>query len=241
MLRNEVKLLVGLLLLIIRMAGEVDKEKIVSFIKNYYDKNKETPSMKVISEKCGINSRVFYELFKSQKEAFENAGVPYSDENRKKVEPANVARRAPPIKVTPEKTTIYWIDKNQLDEYSSQNISDPFGDIRYKIVIMKNRFLQSSPQDETDIEEAYGAAKRLINAISFSYILLEHEHQRCKTLKNAPGNMETILLVEKGFDFDDIDGSYQKLKEKIFYEKRLYHEPAYNLKAKYYYNQLLDS
>jgi len=151
------------------------------------------------------------------------------------------SRARAPIKVTPEKTTIYWIDKNQLDEYSSQNISDPFGDIRYKIVIMKNRFLQSSPQDETDIEEAYGAAKRLINAISFSYILLEHEHQRCKTLKNASDNMETILLVEKGFDFDDIDGSYQKLKEKIFYEKRLYHEPAYNLKAKYYYNQLLDS
>jgi sulfur relay (sulfurtransferase) DsrC/TusE family protein len=67
------------------MAGEVDKEKIVFFIKNYYEKNSETPSMKIISEECGINSRVFYELFSNQKEAFEIAGVPYSDEKRKKV------------------------------------------------------------------------------------------------------------------------------------------------------------
>jgi hypothetical protein len=78
------------------MTGEMDREKIVFFIKDYYEKNNETPSMKIISEKCRINSRAFYELFKNQKEAFKVAGVPYSDEKRKKVEPANVARRKTP-------------------------------------------------------------------------------------------------------------------------------------------------
>jgi hypothetical protein len=54
----------------------------------------------------------------------------------------------------------------------------------------------------------------------------------CKTLKNAPASREKVFFM-------DIDGSYQKLKKKIFSEKRLYYEPKFNWKANYYYNKLL--
>jgi hypothetical protein len=65
--------------------------------------------MKIISKECGINSRVFYELFNSQKEAFEVAGVSYNDEKRKKVEPANVARRTPPAIRSYQKRQYIWL------------------------------------------------------------------------------------------------------------------------------------
>jgi hypothetical protein len=221
------------------MTGEVDKEKIVFFIKNYYEKNRETPSMKIISKECGINSRVFYELFNSQKEAFEVAGVPYSDEKRKKVEPANVARRTPPAIQVLSKKTVYLVNRNRLDEYRSRNISDPFDEIRLKVANIKNSILQSNPQDEIDIEIAYTAARSYVDAVSFDFIQLSYEYQMCKTLKNTPASREKVFFVEKGFDFDDIDGSCQKLKEKIVTEKRLYYEPKFNWKASYYYSKLL--
>ena len=178
------------------MAGETDKEKIIFFIKSYYEKNRETPSMKIISEKCRINSRAFYELFKSQKEAFEVAGVPYSDEKRKKVEPANVARRnTPPTIQVLSKKKIYVVDRNRLDEYRSRNISDPFDEIRYKVAIKKNKVLQSNPQDEIHIEEAYNAVNNLLDAVSLKFMELQYYYQMCLSLKNSPANWEKIFLV----------------------------------------------
>lgn len=224
------------------MAGETDKEKIVSFIKDYYEKNRETPSMKIISEKCRINSRAFYELFRNQKEAFEVAGVPYSDEKRIKVEQANIARRTPPaFQVLSKKETLYVVDKNRLDEYRNRNISDPFDEPRYRAAINKNKLFQSNPQDEIHIKQAYDAVNNFIDETSSKLMELEYNYQMCKKLKYAPVGADKVFLVNKGFDFDDVDGSYQRIREKIISEKRLYYEPKFNLKASYYYNKLFDS
>jgi hypothetical protein len=133
------------------------------------------------------------------------------------------------------------VDKNRLDEYRSRNISDPFNEIRYKFTINKNSILQSNPQDEIDIEIAYNAIMGLTNAINFDYIQLGEEYKMCKMLKNAPASLEKIYLANEGFDFDDIDGSYQRLKKNLVNKRRLEFEPIYTLKAKYYYNKLLDS
>jgi hypothetical protein len=222
------------------MVGGADKDKIIFFIKDYYEKNNETPSMKVICEKCRINSRAFYELFKSQKEAFEIAGVPYSDEKRKKVEPANVARRIPPaIQVVSEKETLYVVDGNRLDGYRSRNISDPFDELRYDAAINKTKFIKSNPQDEIHIEEAYDAVNNFIDSVSSEFMQLVYWYQWCKKLKNAPPGADKVFLVNKGFDFNDIDGSHKKLREKAFSDNRLYYEPKFNLKARDYYDAFM--
>jgi sensor histidine kinase YesM len=147
------------------MTDKKDKKKIIIFIKNYYEKNGKTPNMKVISSECGVNSRVFYELFKSQREAFRFAGVPYSDVARKKVERANVARKMSRnksiIEVMSEKETIYVVDKNRLNNYYSSTVNDPFSEIRIQLANIFNRILQSNSQDEFYIRAAYDAAKWL--------------------------------------------------------------------------------
>jgi hypothetical protein len=97
--------------------------------------------MKIISEKCRINSRAFYELFKNQKEAFKVAGVPYSDEKRKSRTGKCCQKKDPPTIQVLSKKTIFVVDKNRLDEYRSRNISDPFNEIRYKFTINKNIML----------------------------------------------------------------------------------------------------
>jgi len=90
------------------MEADKDRKKIIEYIKKYYREFGETPSMKEVTSKCDVNSRVFYQLFKNQEEAFKLAGIPYNDEARVKVERANIARRKTPlVKVLSKKNDIF--------------------------------------------------------------------------------------------------------------------------------------
>jgi hypothetical protein len=69
-------------------------------------------------------------------------------------------------------------------------------------------------------------------------MILYNKYQSCLSLRNAPANESKVYLSEEGFDFDDIDGSFQSLRIKKFNEILLIDTP-YDEKTKFYYNELL--
>jgi hypothetical protein len=138
---------------------DVDKErkKIIQYIKNYYSESGKTPSMKEILSGCKINPRVFYQLLDSQENAFNLAGVPYSDEAKSKVKKANVARKfgksgiisrrpLPPLKV---------IFRNKVVRKEDKKYTDKCYLMLEKLSNIYSKYRQVNPRDSDSIKIVY--------------------------------------------------------------------------------------
>ncbi|MGD0802594.1 MAG: hypothetical protein ABSA11_00780 [Candidatus Bathyarchaeia archaeon] len=229
------------------MSADEERKKIIQFIKNYYGEFGKTPSMKEIQLKCKVNPRVFYELFGSQKEAFNLAGVPYNDEARSKVEKANVARKFGNnriIRLGPSSfinsalrrnLIINKYEEEYVDKYNlkSERMMEKLGNIYSK-------YRQINPNDYDYIKSAYD---QMIPFIMDLYPVLQFREQQYESIKaiRYSTSRDKYLIHYLGYDFNDIEGSHKKICEKEFtdkaYSKKLF---LLDIKSKAYFKMMLD-
>jgi len=133
------------------------------------------------------------------------------------------------------------VDKNRLDEIRSRDTSNSEGEILYNLAIIKNSLVESYPQDKAAIEMAYKYARDYVSGTIFMINKLYFQYKDCKKIKDAPPNMMKVYFAEIGFNFDDLDGSFEKLKLKIGEENIIKYQPKYDQKLMYYYEKLLRS
>lgn len=202
--------------------------------------------MKEIKLRCGVNPRVFYELFGSQEEAFNLAGVPYSDEARSKVEKANVARKFGKSGIISRRPSTFLksafrnliISKNEeryVDKYSIKRIR-----MMDKLSSIYSKYHQLNPSDQDSILIAYNNLSSFI-ANWYNFLLLkDQQYEQVKAINNST-NPDKYNLPFIGYDLNDIEGSYNKICENHFtdraYSKELY---IWDVKAKKFFKLMLD-
>jgi hypothetical protein len=229
------------------VSDDKERKKIIQYIKKYYSESGKTPSMKEILSECTVNSRVFYELLGSQKEAFNLAGVPYSDEARSKVEKANVARKFGKSKIISRRPSVFI--KSALRNLSIINDEEKYVDkhsfklerIMEKLNNIYSKYRQIYSNDHDSIKEAHD------QMISFSMewcrILQfrDQQYESVRAMRYSTSLDKTILTSILGYDFNDIEGSYRNICETEFtdlsYRNKLY---LFDTKAKAYFKMMLD-
>ena len=229
------------------MSDDKERKNIIQYIKKYYSEFGKTPSMQEILSGCAVNSRVFYELLGSQKEAFNLAGVPYSDEARSKVEKANVARKFGKSKIISRRPSVFMkaalrnlIITNDEKKYVDKH-SLKLERIVEKLNNFYSKYRQIYSNDHDYVKEAYD------QMISFSmewYRILQFRDQQYESVKA----MRYSTSLEKyyissfiGYDFNDIEGSYRNICEKAFTDLEYrYKSYLFDKKAKAYFKMMLD-
>ena len=198
--------------------------------------------MKDILSRCDVNPRVFYKMFSGQEEAFKLAGVPYSDEARSKVEKANVARRfgnigiierrpLPPLRVISRDNIIRKSDERYVSKSTLmlERLNNSY-----------SGYLKIHHNDSDFIEIAYN---QLSSFILNWYTYLWNKDQMYELAKSLRYSMDPnkYMLVIEGFDFNDLEGSFNKICEKEF--KKMVHDEELMIldkNAKAYFKVMLD-
>ncbi len=228
------------------MSDDKERKKIIQYIKKFYNEFGKTPNMQEILSGCAVNSRVFYELLGSQKEAFNLAGVPYSDEARSKVEKANVARKFGKSKIISRRPSVFI--KSALRNLSIINDEEKYVDkhsLKLERIVEKlnniyTKYCQMYSNDHDYVKKAYN------DMISFSmewYRILQFRDQQYESVRAMRySSLDKAYITSiLGYDFNDLEGSYKKICETAFTDLTFKHKSyLFDKKAKEYFKMMLD-
>jgi hypothetical protein len=216
------------------MSASNKKKTIAEYIKKYYSEYGQGPSMKIIEKECDINPREFYQLFQNQEEAFKVAGIPYSDEARKTVEKANVARRKDVNQgwvtqrvrlISEEESYVHALisaDESTYNQMIKRIDEKYFEDYKVRKKRLDDYYinlLQSNYDDKKDIHDAHNqlSLPNFFLPLFMSLTRLEKRYEYARSLILTDSSAK-IPFVEEGFNFNDLEGSYKVLRKKIFDE-----------------------
>jgi hypothetical protein len=194
------------------LSARQDKKNVIKYIKEFYLESGKSPSMKNIQDKCGLNPRVFYEMFKNQEEAFKLAGVPYSGEAKKKVVRANIARKHGKVGVIEygPKQTIRVIDGGLLRSLREEKYVKKATLMMQRLSNVYMKYLRVNPGDRESITDAYDSVSSVILLWYTILQLKDREYEIVKSMKNS-GDPNMVMCVRLGYDFDDLNGSHNRI------------------------------
>ena len=223
------------------MSADKEKEKIIQYIKNYYSEFGKTPSMKDLISKCDVNSRVFYQLFRSQKEAFNLAGVPYSDEARRKVERANVARKVGKNAIIQRGPLLHLkvVTRDNASKKDDEKYVDKINLMMEKLSDVYWNHRRANPGDKDFIKVAYDELSSFILRWGAYLAMEDQEYELAKSLRYST-DPARFFFVGRGFDFNDLEGSYYEICEEKFNDMTRDGELIWDVKAREYFKVMLD-
>lgn len=177
----------------------------------------------------------------SQENAFNLAGVPYSDEAKSKVEKANVARKfgksfiiesrpLPPLKVVSRDNVVRKEDKKYTDKcyLMIEKLSNTY-----------SKYRQLNPCDINSIQIAYDHLSSFIIEWYGFLSINDPQYELARSLRYSK-DPSKFMFISLGYDFNDLEGSYHELCEKEFNsmisDKEFY---MFDVKAKEYFKVML--